>query len=347
MQKIFNWYLLTTAILFVLFLWSGGLATATGMFILLWGIFGIVAGIFKRSSKTDFRVTIAIIGLVMFFVGGSILPQPDKASIVDENKTSLVNGSDSIDKTVTPKAYPVTESGLRLYKVTSITDGDTIKVSIDGKTETIRFIGVDTPETKDPNQPVQCYGKEASSRMQHFVQSKSVALEADPTQDNRDKYNRLLRYVYLEDGTNVGLEMIKGGHAHEYTYAKAYKYQAEFLEAQRVAQESKAGFWSPTTCNGDTTQSATAANAANSAPSSPAPSPVSPTPKPATVPTPAPAPAPAPAPQGNCDPNYTPCIPNVSYDLDCGDIRVRVTVIGVDRHGLDNGGIPNVGCESY
>ena len=150
-------------------------------------------------------------------------------------------------------AQQTTPSG-DLYKVVSIVDGDTIKVSINGKTETIRLIGIDTPETQDPRKPVQCYGKEATSRMQHYVQSKSVRLAADSSQGDKDKYNRLLRYIFLENGQNVGYQMILDGAAHEYTYNKPYQYQKQFKAAETTAQQNKAGFWAANTCNGVTNQ---------------------------------------------------------------------------------------------
>lgn len=141
-----------------------------------------------------------------------------------------------------------------LYKVVSVVDGDTIKVNISGRTETIRFVGMDTPEVKDPRKPVQCFGKEASGRMQHYARSKYVRLEADDSQGDRDKYNRLLRYVYTESGENIAYVMIKEGYAHEYTYSKPYKYQAEFKAAYAHARDNQLGLWSPSTCSGNTTQ---------------------------------------------------------------------------------------------
>lgn len=86
-----------------------------------------------------------------------------------------------------------------VFKVLSVVDGDTIKVDVRGKKETIRLLGIDTPETVDPRKPVQCFGKAASDKMKSFVSGKSVILVDDATQGNRDKYNRLLRYVYLPD----------------------------------------------------------------------------------------------------------------------------------------------------
>lgn len=140
-----------------------------------------------------------------------------------------------------------------LYAVSKVTDGDTLEVTIDGKAEKIRLIGIDTPETVDPRKTVECYGKEASDKAKALLSGKKVRLEADKTQGDKDKYNRLLRYVFLEDGTNFNLLMIKEGYATEYTYSTPYKYQVEFKQAQRTASDTDKGLWSPDTCNGTKT----------------------------------------------------------------------------------------------
>lgn len=139
-----------------------------------------------------------------------------------------------------------------LYLVTSVIDGDTIQVIIDDKKETLRLIGIDTPETVDPRKPVQCFGREASAKAKSLLSGKSVRLEADPTQGERDKYQRLLRYVFLEDGTGFNKLMISEGYAHEYTYDKPYKYQAEFKQAQKEAEINKRGLWADNACSANT-----------------------------------------------------------------------------------------------
>ncbi len=136
--------------------------------------------------------------------------------------------------------------------VTHVVDGDTIDADIDGKTERIRLIGIDTPETVDPRKPVQCFGREASNKTKEMLTGKEVRLEPDPTQDDRDKYGRLLRYVFLEDGTNYNKWLIAQGYAHEYTYDIPYKYQTEFKTAESQARNHSLGLWSPNTCNGVT-----------------------------------------------------------------------------------------------
>jgi micrococcal nuclease len=101
-------------------------------------------------------------------------------------------------------ATPVSKSQpTGLYSVTKVVDGDTITVDLDGKATTLRLIGINTPETVDPRKPVECFGKEASDKAKTLFSGKQVRLEADPTQGELDKYQRLLRYVFLPDGTNI------------------------------------------------------------------------------------------------------------------------------------------------
>jgi micrococcal nuclease len=73
-------------------------------------------------------------------------------------------------------------------------------------------------------------------------------LQSDPSQEDKDKYNRLLRYVFLEDGTNLNLLLISEGYAHEYTYDVPYALQKEFQTAEKSARENEKGLWSPTAC---------------------------------------------------------------------------------------------------
>lgn len=135
------------------------------------------------------------------------------------------------------------------FFVTKVVDGDTFTVEIAEKKETIRLIGIDTPEVVDPRKPVQCYGREASEKAKELLYGKTVTLINDPTQGDRDTYKRLLRYAFLEDGTNVNEYMITEGYAHEYTYqSKPYIYQNEFKAAERNARENKKGLWADDAC---------------------------------------------------------------------------------------------------
>ena len=81
-----------------------------------------------------------------------------------------------------------------------------------------------------------------------MLDGKQVRLEPDVSQGDRDKYNRLLRYVYLEDATLVNKLLIQEGYAHEYTYRIPYTYQVEFEDAERDAREQKRGLWADGVC---------------------------------------------------------------------------------------------------
>lgn len=147
-----------------------------------------------------------------------------------------------------PTNNPTTQNKNDLYRVIKIIDGDTITVDIEGTTTTLRLIGINTPETADPRKPVECYGIEASNRAKELLTGKNVRLESDPSQEDRDKYERLLRYVYLKDGTFYNEQMIKDGYAYEYTYDTPYQYQSQFKAAEDYARTNKLGLWADDAC---------------------------------------------------------------------------------------------------
>ena len=127
-----------------------------------------------------------------------------------------------------------------LFKVTEFVDGDTIAVDMNGTKEKVRFIGVDTPETHDPRKAVQCFGQAAADFTKKTIGSNRVRLEADPQNTNRDRYNRLLRYVYLPDGTLVNAEIIKQGYGFAYTFFPFSKLD-EFRSYEKTARENNKG----------------------------------------------------------------------------------------------------------
>ena len=217
-------------------------------------------------------------------------------------------------------------AGLLSANVVRVVDGDTVDVVVSGKPERLRLIGIDTPEVVDPRKPVQCFGREASAKAHELLDGKIVFLEADQSQDERDTYDRLLRYIWLPDGRLFNLEIVKQGYAHEYTYSAPYKYQSQFKQAEQEASDADRGLWSPSTCNGDTEQPA---DRASSPPAPPTPTSI------------------AQSTGNNCDPSYpTLCIPASSPDLNCPDIpQRRFPVVGADRHRFDGDG-DGIGCES-
>lgn len=135
-----------------------------------------------------------------------------------------------------------------LYKIVRVIDGDTIVIKINNKAETVRLIGINTPETVDPRRPVECFGIEASNRAKEVLSGKSVRLEEDDFVGKKDKYGRLLKYIFLENGTNFNKMMISEGYAYEYTYDLPYKYQNEFKQAEKEAKEMKKGLWAQGIC---------------------------------------------------------------------------------------------------
>ncbi len=136
-----------------------------------------------------------------------------------------------------------------LAHVTRDVDGDTINVQIAGQNETVRFIGLDTPETHDPRKPVQCFGEIAAAHTKSLLEGKNVRLEPDPADSDRDKYHRLLRYVYLPDGTLVNADLIRDGYAFAYTIFPFTKLD-EFRTLEADARNNNRGLWAG--CNVDT-----------------------------------------------------------------------------------------------
>lgn len=135
------------------------------------------------------------------------------------------------------------------YEIYRAVDGDTITVTINGTHQTVRLIGVDTPEVSGPYADAECYGTEASEAAKTKLSGKKVYLEADFASGDKDKYDRLLRYVYLEDGTPFNKWMLAEGYAREYTYnGIIYKYQAEFKAAQSAAKTAAKGLWASSAC---------------------------------------------------------------------------------------------------
>lgn len=168
----------------------------------------------KRGQKRLFKLVIALVVLGIGFVTTKTSPPPEVLS------------------TVSPG----------FYRVTEFADGDTIVVDMNGSGERIRMIGVDTPETKDPRKPVQCFGRAASEFTKNLIGDQPVRLEADPLSSNRDRYDRLLRHVYLPDGRLVQAEIIRQGYGFAYTSFPFTK-SDEFTALQKEARDNNRGLW--------------------------------------------------------------------------------------------------------
>ncbi len=152
----------------------------------------------------------------------------------------------------TPSIY-IEEDGTVL--VTAVVDGDTIE--IEGG-QRVRLIGVNTPETVDPRRAVQCFGKEASAYTKSLIEGKRVRLEKDVSEV--DKYGRLLRYVYLPDGTFINLKLVQGGYAQASAYPPDTAHKDAFQTAQTEAKEAQRGLWG--SCQSSSTSSSPQTSAA-------------------------------------------------------------------------------------
>ena len=138
-------------------------------------------------------------------------------------------------------------------RVTRVVDGDTLKVTISGRTDTVRVIGLDTPESVKPGTPVECFALQASAEAKLLLPAGSaIRLQADPTQATRDRYGRLLAHVWLADGTLFAERMIRGGFGIHYIYEGVPSVYANRLAAAEVAARAALrGLWSPSTCAGN------------------------------------------------------------------------------------------------
>jgi micrococcal nuclease len=121
--------------------------------------------------------------------------------------------------------------------VAEVIDGDTIRLA---SGETVRYIGVDTPETRHPQKGVECYGTEASNRNKQLVEGARVRLEKDVS--DTDRYGRLLRYVYVDD-TFINFELVAQGYARAASFPPDVAHQDTFQEAETDAREAGRGLW--------------------------------------------------------------------------------------------------------
>jgi len=125
-----------------------------------------------------------------------------------------------------------------------VVDGDTIDIDLHGTRERVRLIGIDTPETVKPNTPVQCFGPEASAHTKSLL-PKGTRLHVERDVEPRDKYQRVLAYVYrADDGLFVNLDIIGSGFARLLTIPPNVAHVDDFVAAARTARQSRLGLWS-------------------------------------------------------------------------------------------------------
>ena len=187
--------------------------------------------------------------------------------------------------------------------VTSVTDGDTLRVRMrDGTVEAVRLIGIDAPERG------ACFASKAAAVARRLTHGKRVTLKGDATQDTRDSYGRLLAYVWLPGGQDLGYQLLTRGAAKTYVYRRPFQRLGAYRAAEAFGRRVAPSVW---TCA-----------------------------RPA-------APQPVGSPS-RCDPSYPDvCIPPYDRvgDLDCADVsHSDFRVVGRDPHGFD-GDRDGVGCE--
>lgn len=169
-------------------------------------------------------ISVSCIAFGLIFVGANLFPKNEKLLDLTEFNNS--------------PEQPIRSEFCRVIR---IIDGDTIVVNNGSKNEKVRFIGINTPETVDPKSPIERYGKEASAFTRRMLEGKKVRLEYDIQQ--RDKYLRLLAYVYLENGQMFNRMLVEEGYAQAMTVPPNIKYQQDFIRLERKARENNKGLW--------------------------------------------------------------------------------------------------------
>jgi endonuclease YncB( thermonuclease family) len=276
----------------------------------------------RRTSRLSTGLTAAITLAVSFLLlgcqaaasgpvssGNPVKPTPPATT-----RPALPTAPPTSNASPTPARTEGPTGPTEIARVVHVTDGDTIRVEIAGAEYRLRYIGVNTPETVDPRRPVEWMGHEASQANTDLVGGKEVVLEKDVSEV--DRYDRLLRYVWLRDGDGwlmANEELVRRGYAEVSTYPPDVKYVDRFLVAQNEARHAGVGLWG---------------------------TPQQPEPNPEQTP-------PSNGSASGCDPSYPDvCIAPSPPDLDCGDIPFRrFTVLPPDPHRFD-GDFDGIGCES-
>lgn len=190
--------------------------------------------IFRKNNVSRKKAGVILAGLaVLFFIlTGLTAPSPNTKADLNSDTTPTISPSKAAISS------PIPSHGGIMIKAVNVVDGDTIKIE---RGETVRYIGIDTPETVDPRKPIMCYGKEASDKNTELVEGKIVELEKDVSET--DRYGRLLRYIWV-DGVLINELLVREGYAQSSTYPPDVKYQNRFINAQRMAQQEQKGLWS-------------------------------------------------------------------------------------------------------
>lgn len=204
--------------------------------------------------------TVEICNITLTNIQASVIDNPDAPLLFGQsalskfgkveidyknNELILSDNTNKIDKNKTIKpVIELTEADKKanIFPVLKLVDGDTFYIDNGTvKGEKVRLIGIDTPESKHTKKKVEKYALEASEYTRKLIENKKVKLEYDV--QKRDRYKRLLAYVYLLDGTFVNAELVKNGYAKVATYPPNVKYTDLFVKLEREARENNRGLW--------------------------------------------------------------------------------------------------------
>jgi micrococcal nuclease len=218
-----------------------------------------------------------------------------------------------------PSAKPQRQAPGVVVSVVRVVDGDTIHVLLHGRDTDIRLIGIDTPETVDPGEPVMCYGPAASSFTHRELDGATARLRFDV--ERTDRYGRTLAYVY-KDGRMFNLTLVRRGYARAYPYEPNTRNAGLFAAAQAKARAHQLGLWGACPYFGAPAHGSSASTGQGGSSAGGSAS-------------------------GKCNPNYAgACIPDSSQDLDCSDVSAsNFRVVGQDVYGFDGDG-DRIACES-
>ena len=144
------------------------------------------------------------------------------------------------------KSSPALSHGIRsgfVVTILTVIDGDTVDIEIDGRTERVRLIGVNTPETKHPTKPIECFGPEASAYMTQLL-PKGTDVRIVRDTEARDRYGRMLLYLYREsDNLFINLDLVSHGYGTPMSIEPNTFHRNDFVHAAALAETTNVGLW--------------------------------------------------------------------------------------------------------
>jgi micrococcal nuclease len=196
---------------------------------------------FQRGRWTQLLFVLPIILALVWLDGGfNQMEITGKASVTETSNTTVSN--------------PIIDSQIKnedgkpdfTAKVIKVIDGDTIDYEKDGVKKRVRLMGIDTPETKDPRKPVQCFGLTAAAKTKELLEGKTASFQKD-SKESLDKYGRELLYVYAPDGMMVNRYLVAEGYAFA-TPQYHFDRREEFVNLEKESRISSKGLWNDTVC---------------------------------------------------------------------------------------------------